>query len=258
MKVKLLCHTKNCEEVVACAAKLCYSGLTIDELLVNEKSKDSAKFVKMLAKFGHESPLEHVSFTFGIEQVSRSLLAQITRHRIASFSVQSQRYVSEENGFSFVIPPEIEKNKNLNEVFLNFMNDSKVAYDRLLKALKEQNFEKFIRMGLNEVEAKKKAEKLACEDARFVLPNACCCKLILTMNARSLINFFRLRCCNRAQWEIRQLAFKMLKLVVKIAPSLFERVGPGCVNSGCTEGRMSCGMAEQVRSKFKKIFNKVD
>lgn len=255
MKVKLLCHTENCEKIVAFAAKLCYSGATIDELIEKETEQNNASFVEMLAKLGHESPLEHVSFTFGVEQVSRALLAQITRHRLASFSVQSQRYVSEEN-FSFVVPPEIEQNEEMFRLFSNFMNESKVAYSKLLEGLNKINLDKLEGSGLANDVAKMKAQKRSCEDARFVLPNACCCKFIVTMNARSLLNFFKLRCCNRAQWEIRQLAFKMFSLVVDVAPSLFKNAGPNCVRHGCTEGKMTCGLAAEVRNKFKLVFEK--
>lgn len=253
MNVKLIHYTKNCENLVACAAKLCYSNAKIDDLIKNETQKNDLKFIDMLAELGHESPMEHASFTFGVEEVSRSLLAQITRHRMASFSVQSQRYVLE-NEFSFVIPPEIEKNECLKKVFTDSMKNAQQTYSKLQEKLKQHHKTNLMLQGVDENEATKKAEKMSCEDARFVLPNACCCKFLITANARSLLNFFRLRCCNRAQWEIRELAFKMLELVIKVAPHLFKNVGPNCVNGKCTEGKMSCKKSSEVKQKIEEMF----
>jgi thymidylate synthase (FAD) len=92
---------------------------------------------------------------------------------------------------------------------------------------------------------------MAIEDARFVLPNACDTKMLVTMNARSLLNFFSHRCCNRAQWEIRALADQMLCLVKEVAPSLFAAAGPGCVRGPCPEGSMTCGRMEEVRARYR-------
>ncbi len=255
MKVKLICHTENCENLVACAAKLCYSSSTIDDLISKVKFDESSKFIEMLVKLGHESPLEHINFTFGIEGVSRSLLAQITRHRIASFSVQSQRYVLE-NDFSFVIPPKIKQNERCNQMFNRFMMQAQKVYNDLMSELNLINEQNLIKKGYSKVDAKIKAKKISCEDARFVLPNACCCKLMCTMNARSLFNFFRLRCCFRAQWEINELAFKMLELVIAVAPNIFKYAGPDCVRSGCSQGKMSCGLSHKVKSKINGLLNK--
>ncbi len=199
---------------------------------------------------GHESPIEHASFTFGIEGVSRGLLlAQITRHRIASFTVQSQRYVKE-NGFEFVLPPEIEQIPEAKEEFLRAMEEDAKHYERLTALLKARHKQAFLDQGETEKSADRKAEKKAIEDARFVLPNACTTKMICTMNARSLLNFFSHRCCNRAQWEIRDLATQMLREVREVAPHLFEKAGPPCLRGGCPEGKMSCGKMEEVRKKF--------
>ena len=96
---------------------------------------------------------------------------------------------------------------------------------------------------------KSKARRMAIEDARFVLPNACETKIMMTMNVRSLYNFFRLRCCNRAQWEIRALAWKMLEICRAEAPVLFQKAGPACLYGVCDQGKMSCGRAEEVRSR---------
>ncbi len=253
MNVKLICHTKDCENLVACAAKLCYSSATIDDLIKNETQKNNLKFIDMLTKLGHESPMEHANFTFGVEGVSRSLLAQITRHRIASFSVQSQRYVLEDE-FSFVIPPEIEKDEYLKKIFTDSMKNTQQTYSQLQEKLKQHHKNNLMLQGFDENEATKKAEKMSCEDARFVLPNACCCKFLITANARSLLNFFRLRCCNRAQWEIRKLAFKMLELAISVAPNLFKNAGPSCVHGKCTEGKMSCKKSYEVKQKIEEMF----
>ena len=201
---------------------------------------------------GHESPTEHVSFTFAIEGVSRSLLAQITRHRIASYSVQSQRYVRLDQ-FEYVTPPEIEQDPEAKKAFEEAMREENENYKRIAAILKEGHIRRLMAEGMDEAAATKKAEKLAIEDARFVLPNACDTKMVATMNARSLQNFFRHRCCNRAQWEIRELADQMLRLVYPIAPALFAMAGPGCVKGGCPEGAMSCGEAVAMREKYAQL-----
>jgi thymidylate synthase (FAD) len=206
----------------------------------------------MLAEIGHESPIEHASFTFGLEGVSRALLAQITRHRIASFSVQSQRYVSEMQ-FEYVIPPEIAAIPAAKEEFLRAMEEDQRHYDRLTAILKEKHKAALLAEGKDEKTADRMAQKAAIEDARFVLPNACDTKMIVTMNARSLQNFFAHRCCNRAQWEIREVAIQMLRLARQAAPHLFAKSGPGCVSGPCPEGKMTCGKIESVRSYFKEL-----
>ena len=241
MKISLIAHTPDPEKVVAAAAKLCYSNASIDNLLSGLTPEKSREFVERLAKLGHESPTEHVSFTFAIEGVSRSLLAQITRHRIASYSVQSQRYVNM-NQMDAIVPPVIESDESLKQDYDSFMQESLDVYSGFVDRLKQ----KYVADGMDE----KTAVKTAQEDARFVLPNACDTKMIVTMNARSLQNFFRHRCCNRAQWEIRDLADEMLRLVYPIAPSLFKMSGPGCVSGACPEGTMSCGKAVAMREKY--------
>lgn len=252
LNVKLLAYTPEPERVVAAAARLCYSSVGVDALLEKSTPESDAKFVRMLASMGHASPIEHASFTFGIEGVSRALLAQITRHRIASYSVQSQRYVRM-NDFKFVIPPEVESDPDAKAAFLKAMEEEAQHYLNIAAALQEKHKAKFMAEGLSEKEAEKKAEKLANEDARFVLPNACETKMVVTMNARSLQNFFHLRCCNRAQWEIRALAEEMFKLVYPIAPALFETSGPPCVAGPCPEGKMSCGKALEVREHYQAL-----
>ncbi len=251
-KVTLLTYTPNPELAVASAAKLCYSAAGISEIREGLTPERTAGFVEMLAEIGHESPIEHVSFTFGIEGVSRALLAQITRHRMASFSVQSQRYVKEDC-FEFVLPPEIERIPEAKERFLQAMQKDQEDYEALTDILKAAHLKEMLSAGMDEKAANRAAEKKAIEDARFVLPNACETKMVLTMNARSLHNFFRHRCCNRAQWEIRDVAEEMFRLVYQVAPNLFKNAGPSCLNSACPEGKMTCGKIKQVREHYAAI-----
>ena len=252
MTVRLIAHTPEPEKVVAAAAKLCYSDAHITDLLDGLTPESSRAFVERLASLGHESPTEHAVFTFAIEGVSRSLLAQITRHRIASYSVQSQRYVRQDH-FVFVTPPAIAAEPELLREYENAMQQSIDSYNRLADALAAKYVPEFLAQGCTEKAARTKAEKKAIEDARYVLPNACETKMILTMNVRSLRNFFRLRCCNRAQWEIREVATEMLRLCCEVSPALFRTAGPSCYCGGCTEGKMSCGKAKEVRQKFEVI-----
>ena len=252
MKVKLIAYTPDPEHTVAVAAKLCYSPSTIDDVMEKTTPEKSAKFVEMLDDLGHDSPVEHAYFTFGIEGVSRSLLAEITRHRIASFSVQSQRYVTE-NCFSYVTPPAIAEIPEAAEEYQRAMAEDQAHYESLADMLRQKHTAAFIAEGMTPEAAAKAAEKRAIEDARFVLPNACTTKIMMSMNARSLRNFFRLRCCNRAQWEIRALATEMLSLCLEVAPHLFAKAGPGCVSGACPEGKMCCGKTAEVREKFRAL-----
>lgn len=246
--VRLLCHTPAPEQAVALGGRLCYSDVGIEQLYTDMAPK-SEKFVGKLTSMGHLSPIEHASFTFGIEGVSRSLLAQITRHRLASYSVQSQRYVKEAC-FEFVVPPEIEAIPEAKAEFLRAMEEDQAHYESLTAILKEKHVRRLLEEGKDEKTANRLAEKQAIEDARFVLPNACATKMIATFNARSLMNFFAHRCCNRAQWEIRQVAEQMLALVKEQAPHLFALAGPPCLTGPCPEGKMSCGKMLEVRRKY--------
>ena len=251
-KVTLIAYTPNPEYTIANAAKLCYSPSSIETVRDGLDDEKVASFVDMLAEIGHESPIEHASFTFGIEGVSRALLAQITRHRIASFSVQSQRYVREKQ-FSYVLPPEIAEDEEALKIFEESMKRDQEDYDKLTAILKEKHKKAFIDAGKDEKQAEKLAEKKAIEDARFVLPNACETKMIVTMNARSLMNFFHHRCCNRAQWEIREVADQMLALVSTVAPHLFKKAGPSCINGVCPEGSMTCGKKKEVLERNRAL-----
>ena len=266
LKVKIIAHTPQPDKVVAQAGKLCYSAVGVDEITQKLTEEEIARYVNMLANIGHESPLEHVSFTFAIEGISRACTHQIVRHRIASYSQQSQRYVKLEQ-FEYIIPPAIEKNPEAKRIFIETMERDQKAYDELVDLLLEDilidkhaaDYGSCIREILKEnpdvvpdrskvldLYAEKflkeygKAEKQAIEDARYVFPNACETKIVVTMNARSLLHFFNVRCCNRAQWEIREMATEMLKECKKIAPALFKKAGPDCVYGKCGEGKMSC------------------
>lgn len=253
-KVSLLSYTPDPERTVAFAAKLCYSSSGIEDLRDGLTEEKISSFVKMLADMGHESPIEHVSFTFGIEGISRACTHQLVRHRIASYSQKSQRYVTE-GSFEYVVPPEIEENEEALELFKKTMDDDQKAYDKIAGVLKKKHYEKFINEGLDEKSASRMAEKKAIEDARFVLPNACETKIVVTMNARTLMNFFHHRCCNRAQWEIKAVADLMLKEVSAVAPNLFKNAGPSCVAGACPEGKMTCGKAKEMREFYEGLKN---
>jgi thymidylate synthase (FAD) len=236
LKVILLEHTPNPEAVVAMAAKLCYSPSDIESLKEKTAAKDQRQFVEKLMEIGHMSPIEHASFTFAVEGISRACSHQLVRHRLASYSQQSQRYVSEEAGFDFIIPPSIKKDGELARYFRDFMNKAQEAYSHIVSRLNEK--------GLKGEEAN--------QDARFILPNACETKIIISMNARELLHFFKQRCCNRAQWEIRSMAINMLRLVSRTAPAIFRNAGPGCLKGKCPEGDYTCGKMKEVREFFKK------
>lgn len=219
LKVTLLSYPKNADQLVASAAKLCYSSKDIQQI-VNDNSdvETVGKFLDMLSESGHGSPFEHINFTFGIEGISRALSHQLVRHRIASYSQKSQRYVNESN-FDYVIPHDIEVNDEAQHLFEKTMENIQKSYDELV------------------------ALGVAKESARYVLPNACETKIVMTMNARSLFNFFNHRCCLRAQTEIREMAYAMLKEVKKVAPETFKNAGAHCKSLGyCPEGKMSCGL----------------
>ena len=232
MKVVLVRHTLSPEEVVALGARLCYSKARVDDLLERVEAKDQTDFVHKIMSMGHDSVLEHASFTFGIEGVSRTLLAQITRHRVASFSVQSQRYVSYESGFGYIVPPKIEA---LGE-------DAVAEFEQQMATIHQWYTDWQKKLGTGEG---------GNEDARFVLPGACETRMMVTMNVRELRHFFSLRMCSRAQWEIRALAAEMHRLCMEVAPTLFENAGPGCLRGACPEGEKTCGKMLQIRQERK-------
>ncbi|MEA1975354.1 MAG: FAD-dependent thymidylate synthase [Bacillota bacterium] len=252
MKVKLIAYTPNPEQVVASSAKLCYSAVGIDEIQNDLTLENTEKFVNMLMDIGHESPIEHVSFTFAVEGVSRVLTHQLVRHRLASYSQQSQRYVKLEQ-FEYIIPPEIEKIKDAKKMFIEAMEKDQKYYNDIVDILTKKHNEMFLKEGNSEKKSKSLAIKKAIEDARFIFPNACETKIVFTMNARSLMNFFKHRTCNRAQWEIREMATEVLKQVKEVSPILFKNAGPSCMNGKCPEGKMTCGKIDEVREKFKNL-----
>ncbi|MDH7577438.1 MAG: FAD-dependent thymidylate synthase [Bacillota bacterium] len=222
MKVELLTHTPEPEATVAAAARLCYTARCAGELKENLSRAEVDSLLRKLVAVGHLSPAEHASFTFAIEGVSRALSHQLVRHRIASYSQKSQRYVDERD-FAYITPPSIAADPGALALFREKMEELQAAYRELSK-------------------------KVPREDARYLLPNAVETKLVCTFNARSLFNFFRLRCCRRAQWEIRALALKMREEVRRVAPVLFALAGPPCETEGiCWEGEFSCGGAQEVR-----------
>ena len=220
MKIKILAHTPNPERVIALAGKLCYSPVGIDEL--NDKISDEQveKFIKKLSDMGHMSPFEHASFTFAIEGISRNCSHQIVRHRLASFSQQSQRYVRMKG--EYVVPPYVYWHEELLLEFNHALENADKAYNKLVEGL--------MRYG--------RTEKEAIEDARYILPSACTTKMEVTMNVRELLHFFKQRCCKRAQWEIREVAKEMLKQCKEVSPILFKNAGAPC--STCTEGELKC------------------
>lgn len=236
LRVHLLRYTPEPDKTVALAARMCYGDIGFDEIIRVDSLRDPEGDRKLLAGLfnsNHFSPFEHASFTFLVCGVSRALLAQLTRHRIASFSVQSQRYVRA-RGSDYVVPPRIQE-----------LGESAV------ETYREQmdTIDSFYEHWLSELGASGK------EDARFILPNAAPTQLIMTMNARELFHFFSLRCCNRAQWEIRALAYVMLAHVKNAAPALFEKTGPCCAYGNCPEGKMSCGSSEGVKRKLARLEN---
>lgn len=217
MQVELLYHTPDPERAVATAARLCYAPIGATELMESLDEERIHKVLKTIMAGGHFSTLEHASYTFAIDGVSRALTHQLVRHRLASFNQQSQRYVKFADGLDVIKPASIEANDEASRLFDEMIDKTVEAY----KAFLEMD--------------------IPAEDARYILPNAAESKIVVTMNIRELLHFFSLRCCNRAQWEIRELAWKMLELARPTAPFIFADAGPGCVRGACPEGKMTCG-----------------
>jgi len=215
MKVKLIGYSSDPEKIPAMAAKLTHS-IAKPEDLEKTPENELKSILEHVINLGHTSVIEHTSFTFAISDVSRSLTHQLVRHRIASYAQQSQRYVNLKKP-NYVIPPKIDSNKIM-----------KKAYEETMEIIWKQ-YNKLIEM------------KIPSEDSRYVLPNATCTNIIVTMNARSLLNFFELRCCLHAQWEIRILANLMLNELKDKAPIIFKNAGPPCKTKGiCTENDKDC------------------
>ncbi len=228
VKVSLLSSTPDPEKAVTVAAKLCYSNSTIAELEDKVREISVEKFLDKILSMGHNSILEHASFSFGIDGISRVTSHQLVRHRVASYSQQSQRYVNLASSDEYVVPDSIADSE-LSTEYNEFLDNIHAFYSKMVAA------------GIPK------------EDARYLLPNATCTKIIVTMNARELLHFFKLRCCQRAQWEIRDMAIRMLMLAKEAAPIIFKDGGPSCVYGPCCEGKMTCGKAKEIRKKFKEM-----
>ena len=217
MHVELLYHTPDPERAIATAARLCYAPVGAAELMETMPEERVRSVLATVIKSGHLSTLEHASYTFAVDGVSRALTHQLVRHRIASFNQQSQRYVKFADGVPVVKPGTVADNDEASRIFDETVDAIEAAYARLLE------------LGV------------PAEDARYLLPNAAESKIVITMNVRELLHFFSLRCCNRAQWEIREMAHRMLELARPTAPYIFLDAGAGCVRGACPEGKMTCG-----------------
>lgn len=247
------------DAIVAAAGKLCYSKVGSDTILNSLSETDIQKFINNLASIGHESPFEHASFNFYIEGISRACSHQIVRHRIASYSQQSQRYVDLNETFRVIIPPAIQENEKATELYLDSIEKDYNAYIDITEALLEDYVKKALAEGKTLTPREKnQLKKKALEDARFALPNACETKIMMTMNARSLFNFFKERLCTRAQWEIREVANQMLDQVLEVAPNIFMNAGAPCVFGKCPEGKMSCGHPQEMKEKQKTIHKQME
>ena len=213
MKVRLLACTQNADAICAAAGNSCYSERPSADIVGDI---DSEKVLGKIVGMGHHSVIEHAVFTFSVEGVSRALTHQLVRHRVASFSQQSQRYVSLDQP-TYVTPHTVESSPEARRVFDETMEVIWKAYRDL------------------------EAMGIPAEDARYLLPNGCTTNITVTMNARELLHFFSLRCCNRAQWEIREMADQMLEICREVSPVIFKTAGPPCVRGPCPEGKLSCG-----------------
>ena len=213
MIVRLLAHTPDADRICAAAAHSCYSEDSAADLL---ETVDPAKMLRHVIGMGHHSVIEHAVFTFSVEGVSRALTHQLVRHRIASFSQQSQRYVRLSEP-TYVVPETVKRDPEAMKVYEETMDGIWDSYSKL------------IGMGI------------PAEDARYVLPNGCTTNITITMNARELLHFFSMRCCIRAQWEIREMADEMLRLCKEVSPVIFSDAGPACIRGPCPEGKKTCG-----------------
>ena len=232
MKVKLLRYTADAELLCGAAALTSTKSGSPSEILEKMNMETAKRIIKRVTGYGHVSVIEHASFTFSIEGVSRALSHQLVRHRIASFTQQSQRYVTYDTLEKYVTPPSIANNAEVKKIF-----------DETLEKISE-TYQKLLKLGIKK------------EDARFILPNAAKTNIIVTMNARELRHFFNLRCCTRSQWEIREVAIEMLKQAKKTAPALFENAGPSCVELGyCPEDKIKppeCNV-EEIKKRFRSM-----
>ncbi len=242
LQVKLISHTENPLALIYSAFRQCYfSGYAGDLVADIESAKITEEvqrnLISSVLASGHDSPVEHVSFSFAVEGISRACSHQLVRHRLASYSQQSQRYCAESENFDFIMPPEIAKDEELKEKYLLAMKQAGQAY-----------------VVLKDLLITKVGESKAKEDARFVLPNAAETKIVLTMNCRTLLHFFSLRSCKRAQWEIRAMSDEMLAICKSVIPVLFEKAGAKCELLGyCPETeKFCCGRYKTKDNLLKK------
>jgi thymidylate synthase (FAD) len=215
--VRLLYHTPDPERAIAAAARLCYAPVGAAALMEGMSEESVRKVLRTIMNSGHFSALEHVSYTFAVDGVSRAMTHQLVRHRLASYNQQSQRYVAYEAEPCFIVPPSVADDPGVRERFDAAAAAAFAAYRELVDA------------------------GVPAEDARYLLPNAMETKIVITMNVRELLHFFELRCCKRAQWEIRDLALEMLALSGPTAPYIFMDAGASCRRGPCREGKMTCG-----------------
>ena len=229
IQVCLLSHTPDPEKAVARAIRLCYSPRSILELDSSLAGKDLSVLLRKVISLGHHSVLEHASFTFGIEGVSRVMTHQLVRHRLASYSQQSQRYVEFKDSLEVVVPESIKRDRGFYRRYLKHCREAFSIYRDMCEG------------------------GIPAEDARYLFPSVAQTKIIVTMNARELRHFFRIRCCERAQWEIRGVAERMVGLVRDVAPSLFADSGPSCIGGPCPEGDMTCGRIKEVKARYRAL-----
>ncbi len=282
LNVVILSHTPEFEQNIVRGARLCYSSADIEELRDQITPESAERFLNMILEIGHGSILEHSSITFGIEGVSRSLTHQLVRHRIGcSYSQKSQRYVSE-GQFEYVIPKPIAKYDRLKADYIKMMEKLQEDYNHITLSLLVEQIKEQAATGkvteevssaiANGIEGEalveilkagdkklySKLEKIAIENARYVLPNACETKIQVTMNVRALFNFFKERLCDRAQEEIRDMAYEMWLACMEIAPTIFKYAVPTCVHGKCKEGKMTCGKMLYYKEKHGKIIKKYE
>ncbi|MFA6007109.1 MAG: FAD-dependent thymidylate synthase [Candidatus Shapirobacteria bacterium] len=225
MKVKLLAYTKDPEQVVAAAIRQCYASVGARELKQKIDKETRQRLIRQVLSSGHTSTLEHASFTFAIEGVSRVTEIHLIRHRVgASFSIQSGRYVKR-NDAKYVIPQAVKNDKEIFKKYKKVLKEAQNLYTEMTD------------------------KGIKAEDARYLQPQSVEVKIVVTMNARALLHFFELRCCKRAQWEVQQMANLMMAEVKKVAPTIFEKAGPTCLTEKiCWEGeKMSCGLYKNIK-----------
>lgn len=225
LKVTLLSYTADPEENVVAAIRQCYSSVGAEELKEKTTEEVRKRLIKQVIGSGHTSTLEHASFTFALDGVSRVTEIHLIRHRIASFSIQSGRYVKRGDA-AYRVPPKIKalKDKKLLEKYLTHLEKTQELYNELIEA------------------------EIPAEDARYCQPQSIQVKIVMSMNARELLHFFSLRTCTRAQWEVQEVARLMLKEVRKVAPTIFENAGPPCISEKlCDQGKLSCGIWKNIK-----------